>query len=59
MSYYIIFFWWLMGVVTCFVLYNAFLIWLWIKLVARGDVAIKDKDGTWLYANPPSDTVLK
>ena len=55
MSFYAMFFWWLMGVISCFVLYSMFIIFFWTKLVARGDIAIKDKDGVWIGTNLPNN----
>lgn len=44
---------WLIGLLSGIGLSVVFVIWAWMKLVGRGEVAIKDKDGTWRGKNLP------
>lgn len=54
MNFYAILFWWLMGFISCGVLYTLFVLWAWKYFFLRGDVAIKDSDGTWIGVNLPN-----
>ena len=44
---------WLIGLLSGVGLSIMFVAWVWMKLVRRGEVAIKDRDGIWQGKNLP------